>query len=116
MVLSPNEKKQAIPPLVFSYFDPIKENYVTARSEVIPIQVQGGAAPAPTAVTSTSSLKRAPTLTKRDLGSLSTPKNSSRRTNISQACGSSSRKRACPPPVAVTRSSLSAPEAPARRA
>jgi len=51
MVLSPNEKKSAIPPLTFSYFDPIKENYVTARSEPIPIQVQGGIAPAPTAAT-----------------------------------------------------------------
>jgi len=51
MVLSPNEKKSAIPPLTFSYFDPIKENYVTARSEPIPIQVQGGIAPAPTTAT-----------------------------------------------------------------
>ena len=48
MVLSPNEKKSAVPPLAFSYFDPIKENYVTARSEPIPIQVQGGAVPAAT--------------------------------------------------------------------
>ena len=48
IVLSPNENKSAIPPLAFSYFDPIKENYVTTRSEPIPIQVQGGAAPAPT--------------------------------------------------------------------
>jgi hypothetical protein len=48
MVLSPNEKKSAIPPLAFSSFDPIKETYVTARSEPIQIQVQGGAAAAPT--------------------------------------------------------------------
>jgi BatD DUF11 like domain len=49
IVVSPNEKKKALPPLVFSYFDPIKQNYVTLRSEPIPIQVQGGAAaPAPT--------------------------------------------------------------------
>src|SRR6266699_1115259 len=47
MVLAPNEKKPAVPPLVFAYFDPIKENYVTLRSDAVPIQVEGGAAPAP---------------------------------------------------------------------
>jgi hypothetical protein len=44
MVLSPNEKKQSIPPLAFSYFDPVKEQYVTLRSDPIAITVQGGAA------------------------------------------------------------------------
>jgi hypothetical protein len=48
MVLSPNEKKQSIPPFVFSYFDPAKENYVTLRSEPIPIRVEGGAVAATT--------------------------------------------------------------------
>jgi BatD DUF11 like domain len=43
-VLSPNEKKQALPVLAFSYFDPAKEQYVTLRSELIAITVQGGAA------------------------------------------------------------------------
>src|SRR6266478_391557 len=43
-VLSPNEKKQAVPVLAFSYFDPVKEQYVTVRSEPIAISVQGGAA------------------------------------------------------------------------
>src|SRR6266404_6879609 len=43
-VLSPNEKKQSLPPLAFSYFDPVKEQYVTVRSEPIAISVQGGAA------------------------------------------------------------------------
>jgi hypothetical protein len=42
-VLSPNEKKQTLPPLAFSYFDPVKEQYVTVRSEPIAISVQGGA-------------------------------------------------------------------------
>ncbi len=42
-VLSPNEKKQALPVLAFSYFDPAKEQYVTLRSESIAITVQGGA-------------------------------------------------------------------------
>src|SRR5438477_6189669 len=44
-VLSPDEKKQALPVLAFSYFDPVKEQYVTLRSEPIAITVQGGAAP-----------------------------------------------------------------------
>jgi BatD DUF11 like domain len=42
MVLSPNEKKQGLPLLAFSYFDPVKEQYVTVHSEPIPINVQGG--------------------------------------------------------------------------
>src|SRR5437016_1921765 len=42
-VLSPDEKKQALPVLAFSYFDPAKEQYVTLRSEPIAITVQGGA-------------------------------------------------------------------------
>ncbi len=44
-VLSPNEKKQAVPMLAFSYFDPVKEQYVTVRSEPIAISVQAGTAP-----------------------------------------------------------------------
>jgi hypothetical protein len=44
-VLSPNEKKQSLPMLAFSYFDPVKEQYVTLRSEPIAITVQVGAAP-----------------------------------------------------------------------
>ncbi|HEU5245904.1 MAG TPA: BatD family protein [Candidatus Udaeobacter sp.] len=44
MVLSPNEKKQALPLLAFSYFDPVKAQYVTLHSEPMPISVQGGAA------------------------------------------------------------------------
>jgi len=51
-IISPNEKKQALPPLVFSYFDPVKENYVTLRSDAMPITVEGGAAPAPAVVAS----------------------------------------------------------------
>ena len=44
MVLSPNEKKQGLPLLAFSYFDPVKEHYVTLHSDPIPINVEGGAA------------------------------------------------------------------------
>ena len=51
-VISPNEKKQALPPLVFSYFDPVKETYITLRSDAMPIAVEGGAAPAPAVVAS----------------------------------------------------------------
>jgi len=40
-VLSPNEKKQTLPVLAFSYFDPGKDQYVTLRSEPIAITVQG---------------------------------------------------------------------------
>jgi hypothetical protein len=50
-VLSPNEKKQAISSFVFSFFDPLKEQYVTLKSDSIPIRVEGGTAPAPSIVT-----------------------------------------------------------------
>ena len=46
-VIAPNEKKTAVPPLTFAYFDPVKENYVTLRSDPISVEVEGGAAPAP---------------------------------------------------------------------
>src|SRR2546423_3832768 len=44
IVVSPNENKQSLPPLAFSYFDPAKEQYVTLQSEAAAITVQGGAA------------------------------------------------------------------------
>jgi hypothetical protein len=44
-VLSPNEKKQGLPLLAFSYFDPVKAQYVTLHSEPTSISVQGGVAP-----------------------------------------------------------------------
>jgi hypothetical protein len=40
-VISPNEKKTSVPPLAFAYFDPLKEDYVTLRSDSVPIQVEG---------------------------------------------------------------------------
>ena len=43
-VVSPNENKQSLPLLAFSYFDPAKEQYVTLHSEPMAITVQGGAA------------------------------------------------------------------------
>ena len=50
MVFSPNEKKQSIPSLTFSYFDPVKEQYVMLRGDPIAITVQGGVAATPGAV------------------------------------------------------------------
>ena len=48
MVLTPNEPKKAVPPLLFSYFNPIKESYVTLRGDKLPVVVEGGAAPTAT--------------------------------------------------------------------
>lgn len=45
-VISPNEHKSEIPRLAFSYFDPIKEQYVTLRSDPMPVRVEGGASTA----------------------------------------------------------------------
>ena len=47
MVIAANEKKSAVPPLVFAYFDPAKENYVTLRSDAVLITVEGGPTTAP---------------------------------------------------------------------
>ena len=54
-VISPNEKKQVVPPLVFAYFDPAKESYVTLRSDAVPIVVEGGAASVPNAAVASPS-------------------------------------------------------------
>src|SRR5438270_11139733 len=43
IVVSPNENKQSLPPLAFSYFDPANEQYVTLHSEPTAITVQGSA-------------------------------------------------------------------------
>ena len=43
IVLSPNEKKQSLPVMEFAYFDPVKEQYATMRSDPIAINVEGGA-------------------------------------------------------------------------
>jgi len=48
-VLSPNERKDKIPTQLFTYFDSLKEQYVTLRGEPIPVRVEGGAAPSATA-------------------------------------------------------------------
>ncbi len=62
-VLTPNEKKNAVPAFGFSYFDPVREKYVALQSEAIPVQVEGEAAPAaspPPTAASASSVRQAP--------------------------------------------------------
>jgi hypothetical protein len=59
-VIAPNEKKTDVPPLAFAYFDPVKENYVTLRSDRVPIQVEGAAAPAPSSVTAPAPVAKQP--------------------------------------------------------
>src|SRR5436305_10868596 len=49
LVVSPNEKLATIPPLVFSYFDPAKDRYITLHSDAMPITVEGNAQPTPAA-------------------------------------------------------------------
>ena len=48
MVLTPNEPKKTVPPLLFSYFNPIKESYVTLRGDKLAVVVEGGVAPSAT--------------------------------------------------------------------
>ena len=47
-VLSAKERKNKLPHVVFTYFDPVKEQYVTLKSEEIPLRIEGGAAPTAT--------------------------------------------------------------------
>ncbi|CAA9216216.1 MAG: hypothetical protein AVDCRST_MAG42-328 [uncultured Chthoniobacterales bacterium] len=47
-VVSPKERKDKMPPLVFTFFDPVKETYVSLRSADLPLRVEGGAAPTAT--------------------------------------------------------------------
>src|SRR5437588_2950084 len=63
MVIAPNEKKPAVPPLVFAYFDPVKENYVTLRSTAVPIQVEGGAGQSAATAPAVAATSAAPTST-----------------------------------------------------
>jgi BatD DUF11 like domain len=54
IVLSANERKDKIPAQLFTYFDPAKEQYVTLRTEPIPVKVEGGAAPSATTAPATT--------------------------------------------------------------
>jgi hypothetical protein len=60
MVLTPNEPKKAVPPLLFSYFNPIKESYVTLRGDKLPIVVEGGAGPSVTPAIASAATPNAP--------------------------------------------------------
>src|SRR6059058_2273315 len=53
LVVSPNEKLTRVPPLAFTYFDPVKEKYVTLQSETVPLIVEGNA-PASSAIAGTT--------------------------------------------------------------
>ena len=59
-VLSANERKDKIPAQIFTFFDPNKEQYVTLRSDPIPVRLEGGTAPAATAAPSVAPAQRAP--------------------------------------------------------
>jgi hypothetical protein len=61
MVLTPNEQKKAVPPLIFSYFDPLKNSYVTLKSDRMPVVVEGGIAPTATPAIAANSPARPPT-------------------------------------------------------
>jgi hypothetical protein len=54
MVVSPNEVKQSLPPLAFSYFDPLKDKYVTLRSEAAPLVVTGNVVPSSSVAATTA--------------------------------------------------------------
>ena len=64
-VISANERKDKIPAQLFSYFDPSKEQYVTLRSEPIPVRVEGGAAPRPTPAPATRAPSSGPSAAPR---------------------------------------------------
>ena len=58
LVLTPNEAKKAVPPLIFSYFDPLKEGYVTLKGDKMPVLVEG--APLTTATPAIASAATTP--------------------------------------------------------
>jgi hypothetical protein len=71
-VLSPNERKDKIPAQLFTYFDSLKEQYITLRGDPIPIRVEGGVAPIATAppaaaTAPTTAASRAPAPKQQDI-------------------------------------------------
>ncbi len=60
-VISPNENKSSVPSLSFSYFDPLKEEYVTLQSDPISIQVEGSVVAAAQAAAGTPAPQAATT-------------------------------------------------------
>ncbi|PYK59284.1 MAG: hypothetical protein DME43_09280 [Verrucomicrobia bacterium] len=61
LVVSPNEKLTRVPSLAFSYFDPVKEKYVTLQSEAVPLIVEGNAPATPAIAGATPGASPAPT-------------------------------------------------------
>jgi len=61
LVVSPNDKLTSVPPLAFSYFDPVKEKYVTLQSEAVPLIVEGNAPANPAIAGATPGPSAAPT-------------------------------------------------------
>ncbi len=55
-VLTPNEQKTNVPRLIFSYFDPLKEKYVSLHSDALSVRIEGGAVAAKPAATATPSV------------------------------------------------------------
>src|SRR6476659_7147548 len=62
LVVSPTEKLTTIAPLVFSYFDPAKDRYITLQSEAMPITVEGNAQATPAAAGAATGAAVAPNL------------------------------------------------------
>ncbi len=60
MVLTPNEAKKAVPPLVFSYFDPLKESYVTLKGDKLQVVVEGNPLATATPAIASASTTRPP--------------------------------------------------------
>jgi hypothetical protein len=65
-VIAQTNKTQS-PALEWSYFDPIKEQYVTLTGEPTPIKVEGAQQPAPTPVIAQQAPQAAPTPTTSDI-------------------------------------------------
>lgn len=59
MVITPNESKTTVPPLVFSYFDPLNEKYVTLRSAALPVRIEGNAIAGKSSVASSTPMQAA---------------------------------------------------------
>ena len=62
-VLTPNESKTSVPPMVFSYFDPVNEKYVTLHTKPIPVRIEGGAIASKSTETTASTTAATPTAT-----------------------------------------------------
>src|SRR5256714_4540125 len=60
LVVSPNEKLTNVPALAFSYFDPVKEKYVTLQTQAVPLVVEGNGPAGPAIAAATPKEPAAP--------------------------------------------------------